>query len=171
MPAAATPIPKVDPLEPKSAAMRLAERMAAFRPVTWFLVNLGRHIDPQLMRWSGGRVNTTGTSAVVILHHTGAKTGKRRETPLAYFTDGDDVVLVASKGGAPEHPAWFHNVRAVPNIELWLGSHGGPHRAHVAGPEERARLWPLAVATYSGFEGYQARVPHREIPLVICSPG
>ena len=150
--------------------MQLAEKLAAFRPITLFLVHVGRYIDPVLMRWSGGRWNTTGTDAVVVLHHRGAKSGKRRETPLAYFSDGDDVVLVASKGGAPKHPAWFHNVRANPDVELWVGKRGGPYRAHVADEEERAELWPKAVAAYSGFAGYQERAADREIPLVVCSP-
>jgi len=150
--------------------MRMAERLASFRPVTLFLVHVGRYIDPVLMRWTNGRVNLTGTNAVVVLHHKGAKTGTPRQTPLAYFTDGRDVILVASKGGAPRNPAWLHNVRANPGVELWVGSRGGAYRARVANASERADLWPKAISAYSGFAGYQELAPDREIPVVVCSP-
>lgn len=150
--------------------MRVVERLVAFRPFTLFLVHVGRYIDPVLMRWTNGRVNLTGANAVVVLHHKGARTGKVRQTPLGYFTNGPDVILIASKGGAPGHPAWLYNVRANPDVELFVGSRGGAYRAHVATPEERADLWPKAVAIYSGFARYQERAGDREISVVVCSP-
>lgn len=162
-------VPRVDPHSKKTPSMQRVERFAAIRPLTLFLVHVGRYIDPVLMRWSDGRVNLTGTDAVLVLHHRGAKSGKPRQTPLAYFSNGRDVILVASKGGAPRHPAWFHNLRAHPDIELWVGSRGGAYRARVATAEERADLWPKAIAAYSGFEGYQGLTGGREIPIVICS--
>jgi len=163
-------IPEVDPAGEKSAAMLRAERLAQRRPATWFLVNVGRYVDPVLMRLSGGRVNLTGTKAVVVLHHVGAKTGRARQTPLTYFTEGRDVILIASSGGAPHDPAWLHNIRAHPDVELWVGKRGGSYRARVATPEERAVLWPKAVALYAGYDGYQQRAGDREISVVVCSP-
>jgi deazaflavin-dependent oxidoreductase (nitroreductase family) len=106
----------------------------------------------------------------VVLHNRGAKTGKLRKTPLAYISDGDDVILTASKGGAAEHPAWLHNVKANPDVELWVGSRGGPYTAQVATAEEKARLWPLITQFYSGYDDYQRRAGKREIQVVICSP-
>jgi len=140
------------------------------RPYTWFLVNIGNKIDPFLMRTSGGRVKTTLNAPTVLLTHTGAKSGKKRSTPLAYFTDGDDVVLIASAGGAHEHPAWYRNITANPEVELWTRGGGGHYRAAEAEGEERTRLWDKATAFYPGFAKYQERASNRVIPVVVCSP-
>jgi deazaflavin-dependent oxidoreductase (nitroreductase family) len=83
--------------------------------------------------------------------------------------DGDDVVLVASKGGHPKNPAWYHNLRANPETVVQIGRERRPVRARVANAEERKRLWPKAVATYGGYRGYQQRTK-REIPLVVLEP-
>ena len=107
-----------------------------------------------------------GGPSMLLLDHVGAKSGKRRTSPLLYFEDGDDVVIVASKGGFPRHPAWFHNLRANPDTEVQIGSERRPVRARVATPTERERLWPKAVAAYSGYDGYQKNT-ERQIPLVI----
>jgi deazaflavin-dependent oxidoreductase (nitroreductase family) len=106
---------------------------------------------------------------MLLLDHVGARSGTRRTTPLVYVRDGEDIVIVASKGGHPKHPAWFHNLRANPETVVQVGAERRPVRARVADPDERARLWPKAVETYSGYRGYQERTP-REIPLVILEP-
>ena len=169
MTAAEPLVPAVDPYMEKSLLERAAERLAQTRPLTWFFVNVGNRIDPFLMRVSGGRLNTTGSPMVVVLHHTGAKTGKARQTPLAYFTEGRDVVLVASNGGARHHPSWLYNIRANPDVELWVGDKGGAHTARVATPDEKGRLWPKANALYAGYAGYQTK-SGRDIQMIICSP-
>jgi F420H(2)-dependent quinone reductase len=110
-----------------------------------------------------------GFPPVLLVDHVGAKSGIRRTTPLAYVEDGDDIVLVASKGGHPRNPAWFHNLRANPDTTVQIGSERRAVRARVAGPDERARLWPKAVAAYAGYRGYQERT-QRQIPLVILEP-
>jgi len=106
---------------------------------------------------------------MLLLDHIGAKTGKVRTTPLVYVADGRNLVLVASKGGHPRNPAWFHNLMANPETTVQVGSKHRVVRARVATPRERARLWPKAVETYSGYAGYQRRT-EREIPLVILEP-
>ncbi|HEV2999914.1 MAG TPA: nitroreductase family deazaflavin-dependent oxidoreductase [Solirubrobacteraceae bacterium] len=103
---------------------------------------------------------------MLLLDHVGAKSGTRRTTPLVYVADGDDLVLVASKGGYPKHPAWYHNLRANPDTTVQVGSERRPVRARVASPEERERLWPRVVSVYAGYEEYQ-RATDRVIPLVI----
>ena len=163
-------VPELDPFREKSAIERYADRLAQKRTITWFLLTVGNKLDPILMRLTGGRFNTTGTDAVVILHHTGARTGNARQTPLVYFTEGENVVLVASNGGSIRPPAWLHNVRANPDVELWVGKRGGPYRARVAAPNERAALWPKANALYSGYNRYQELAGDRQIQLVICEP-
>ena len=158
-----------DPGAPKGPLMSALVWSARQRPVTWFLVNVGNRIDPFLMKTTGGRVKTTVIAPTVLLTHTGAKSGKRRSTPLAYFTDGEDVVLIASRGGHQHHPAWYHNVLAHPEVELWTGS-GGGYRAHEAEGAERERLWKTATDFYPGFADYQERAGNRRIPVVVCEP-
>jgi deazaflavin-dependent oxidoreductase (nitroreductase family) len=163
-------VPVNDPTAPKGVFKRSVERLAKRRAVTWYLINVGGRVDPFLMKLSGGRINTTGTKTVVVLTHVGRKTGVVRKTPLVYFTHGDDVVLIASKGGAPDHPAWLHNLRANPDVELHVGKAGGKYRAREAEGTEREQLWSLATQLNSGYDGYQERAPDRQIPVVVCTP-
>jgi F420H(2)-dependent quinone reductase len=107
-----------------------------------------------------------GGPPMLLLDHVGAKSGKKRTSPLMYVQDGDDVVLVASKGGYPKNPAWFHNLKANPETVVQIGSEKRPVRARVATDEERERLWPKAVEAYGGYAGYQKRTD-RKIPLVV----
>jgi deazaflavin-dependent oxidoreductase (nitroreductase family) len=122
-------------------------------------------------RVTGGLIGhrVPGAPPSLLLDHVGAKSGTKRTSPLAYLRDGDDFVIVASKGGHPRHPAWFHNLRAHPDTTIQVGPRRRAVRARVATPEERTRLWPKVVETYGGFSGYQERT-EREIPLVILEP-
>jgi deazaflavin-dependent oxidoreductase (nitroreductase family) len=122
-------------------------------------------------RATGGLVGHRfpGAPSMLLLDHVGARSGVERTTPLVYVEDGDALVLVASKGGYPKNPAWFHNLRAHPDATVQVGSQRRAVRARVASPSERARLWPKAVAVYGGYAGYQERTD-REIPLVILEP-
>lgn len=117
---------------------------------------------------SGGLIGhrVPGAPPMLLLEHVGAKSGTRRTSPLAYVSDGDDVILVASKGGYPKHPAWFHNLKANPETTVQIGRERRAVRARVATAAEHERLWPKAVATYSGYADYQKRT-QRQIPLVI----
>jgi len=125
-----------------------------------------------LYRRTGGRLGQTipGVSGkMLLLDHVGAKSGKPRTSPLLYVEDGENLVVIASKGGFPSHPAWFHNLRANPDTTVQVGSERRPIHARVAGPDERERLWALAVAAYPGYEDYRART-ERQIPLVVLEP-
>ncbi len=110
-----------------------------------------------------------GGPSMLLLEHVGAKSGVKRTSPLVYFEDGPNLIIVASKGGHPRHPGWFHNLRANPETTVQVGSERRPVRARVATPEERQRLWPRAVKTYGGYADYQRRTD-RQIPLVILEP-
>ena len=110
-----------------------------------------------------------GMPSMLLLDHVGAKSGTKRTSPLLYVEDGADVVLVASKGGFPKHPAWFHNLKANPDTEVQIGAEHRPVHARVATATERKRLWPVAVDSYGGYADYQ-RKADREIPMVILEP-
>ena len=120
-----------------------------------------------LYRVSGGAVGgSIARMPVLLLTTTGRKSGEPRTTPLTYFTDGDDVVVIASYGGAPRHPAWYHNLTAHPEVEITTGRTTERRTARTATAEEKARLWPVITDTYKGYAGYQKRTD-RDIPVVI----
>lgn len=110
-----------------------------------------------------------GLPPMLLLDHVGAKSGVKRTSPLVYVRDGEDFVIVASKGGYPKHPGWYHNLLAHPDTTVQVRSRHFDVHARVASAEERVRLWPKAVKTYRGYTGYQERAG-REIPLVVLSP-
>ena len=122
-------------------------------------------------RLSGGRIGhrVPGLPPMLLLDHVGAKSGAQRTSPLVYVRDGENLVLVASKGGYPKHPAWFHNLKAHPDTEVQIGSERRRVHARVADAEEHKRLWPQALKVYGGYADYQKRA-EREIPLVILEP-
>jgi len=110
-----------------------------------------------------------GAPPMLLLDHVGARSATRRTSPLVYTVDGQDLVLVASKGGYPKNPAWYHNLIANPDTAVQVGSSRREVHARVADPAERERLWPLVLRTYGGYADYQKRT-EREIPLVILEP-
>src|ERR1700730_3233182 len=82
----------------------------------------------------------------LLLDHVGAKSHEKRTSPLVYTVDGENLILVASKGGYPKHPAWFHNLLANPDTTVQVGSRRRNVHARVADPRERERLWPMVLA-------------------------
>jgi deazaflavin-dependent oxidoreductase (nitroreductase family) len=124
-----------------------------------------------MLKVSGGRYpRTVMGMQPVELHAIGRKTGERRSTLLtAPICEENRVVLVASKGGAEDHPIWYKNIVANPDVELTINDRTRRMRARTASPEEKADLWPTIVGRYKGYAGYQ-RSTEREIPVVICEP-
>ncbi|WP_406691754.1 nitroreductase family deazaflavin-dependent oxidoreductase [Saccharopolyspora sp. ID03-671] len=100
---------------------------------------------------------------------TGKRSGRPRTAPLLHLRDGDRVVLVASQGGLPRHPDWYHNVRANPEVTVQIKRDIRSMKARTATPRERADLWPRLVDMYADFDDYQSWTD-REIPVVICEP-
>lgn len=124
-------------------------------------------------RATGGRVGQRipgVPGSMCLLDHVGAKSGTKRTAPLLYVRDGEDVVLVASKGGYPKHPAWLYNLKANPDTTVQVGKDRLSVRARVANAEERDRLWPKAEEAWPGYRTYQKRSQGREIPVVILEP-
>jgi deazaflavin-dependent oxidoreductase (nitroreductase family) len=139
--------------------------------IPWRLVNRFIDVHSTAYRLSGGLIGgrIPGGAKMLLLDHVGAKSGRKRTNPLVYIEDGDDLVIVASKGGHPRHPAWFHNLTANPDTAVRTGFKRRNVRAREASDEERERLWPRVVDAYGGYEGYQRRTK-RKIPLVILEP-
>lgn len=124
-----------------------------------------------VLRLTGGRFprRVMGMQPVE-LHALGRKTGERRSTLLtAPICEPDRVVLIASKGGSSDHPIWYKNLVANPDVELTIDGATRAMRARTASPEEKAALWPTIVKAYRGYDAYQ-RNTERDIPVVICEP-
>lgn len=137
----------------------------------WPLLNRGARAHVALYRATRGALGhrVPGAPPMLLLDHVGAKSGTKRTTPLAYVKDGPNVAIIASKGGNPKHPAWYHNLRANPDTTVQVGSELRKVRARVAGDEERDRLYAEAVKNWSDFDAYQKRTG-RKIPVVVLEP-
>jgi deazaflavin-dependent oxidoreductase (nitroreductase family) len=123
-----------------------------------------------LYRRSGGRLgNTVKGAPVLLLDHVGRKSGRTRTAPLLYMHDGDDLVIVASRGGSDAMPAWWLNLQANPTTTVQIGTERRRVVAREASAEEKAERWPRLVEMYGDYEVYQRRT-EREIPVVILSP-
>jgi deazaflavin-dependent oxidoreductase (nitroreductase family) len=136
---------------------------------SWPILRHLMGLHTEVYRLSGGRIGHRfpGLPSMLLLDHVGAKSGVKRTTPLLYAADGPDtLVIVASKGGHPRHPAWYHNLRAHPETTVQVGRERRPVRARVATPPERDRLWAKALEVYPTYAAYQQRT-EREIPLVV----
>ena len=114
----------------------------------------------------GGRM--LGVS-ILLLTTVGRKSGRQRTTPLMFGSDGDRLILIASKGGAPEHPLWYTNLKAQPDVEVLVRGDQRSLRARDATAEERPRLWRLMADQYKGYDEYQKKTA-REIPVVVLEP-
>jgi deazaflavin-dependent oxidoreductase (nitroreductase family) len=135
----------------------------------WVSQHVGWHLDPYLLRLSGGRVSSAGPLPSALLETRGARTGQPRRNATLYFHDGQRVIIVASKRGLPEHPAWFHNLCRHPDVVFG----GLPFRAEVVQDEgERQRLWDLADRVFPPFADYRrwAGETGRVIPIVALQP-
>jgi deazaflavin-dependent oxidoreductase (nitroreductase family) len=149
---------------------RTLSRLVATRPGAWFFVRVSMPLDRRLIPATKGRIRMSLGMPSALLTHKGAKSGVVRTTPLLYFTDGDDVIFVASNGGAARHPAWLHNIRRHPDVEISTDGRPEPYVAREADGAERERLWRDAVGLYPGYAVYQERAGGRRIAVVVCSP-
>lgn len=156
---------RVDPHRRRGPLYRALCRLSVTRAGLWLSQHVAWKLDPHLLRLTGGRVGFTGPLASGVLETRGAKTGRPRQTATLYFHDGERVVIVASKRGAPENPAWYHNVCRHPDVRFG----GEAFRAEVVADEaERRRLWDLADRVFPPFATYRewAGRAGREIPIV-----
>jgi len=126
-----------------------------------------------LYEGSGGKQGLTLRDTglpVIIVTNRGWKTGAIRKTPLMRVVDGDNYILVASQGGAPTHPQWYHNLKADPNVTIRDKTEVSARRVReVIDPVERERLWKIAVKAYPPYQEYQTKT-ERVIPILVAEP-
>jgi deazaflavin-dependent oxidoreductase (nitroreductase family) len=128
-------------------------------------------IEAPLIMATGGRIRLAFSIPIVVLTSIGARSGQRRDNPLAYFTDGDGVVLIASNSGGARHPAWYHNLVAHPECELHIGQRGGCFVAREVDGPDRDRLYALAKERLAKvFALHEKRSGSRRIPVMRLTP-
>lgn len=153
--------------------MSMPERMIRRFLVSRFGIWYGRYILPYLdlplLYLSRGKYSMSPGQPILLLVTTGARSGKRRATPLLYQRDGERVIVIASNGGRDYNPGWCYNLRARPEATLYLEGRAGVYTAYEARGEERAELWRKALAYFEGFAVYEQRTT-RYIPIFVLSP-
>jgi deazaflavin-dependent oxidoreductase (nitroreductase family) len=133
-------------------------------------MKLGTGAHAGVYRATGGKLfGRMGKSPILLLNTVGRKSGKKRTSPLLYVMDGEDFVIIASKGGAPTHPAWYLNLKGNPEATVEIGDQEVRVRAREADSEEKARLWQKMVEMYPTYDDYQKKT-EREIPLLVLHP-
>lgn len=133
-------------------------------PVTWVKEHIDRYVETDGVdghEWRGTRT--------LLLTVTGRKSGEPRRTALIYAEDGDDYLIVASKGGAPEHPEWYLNLVSEATVAIQVGARKTAATARTATTAEKVRMWPLVVAAWPAYEEYQTATD-RDIPVVVLTP-
>src|SRR3954453_2207749 len=149
---------------------RIATPLVASRGGSWFYVNIAPYLDRGLLRLTRGRWTTAGRGRVGFLKVRGAKSGAERITPLLWTRDGENVLLVASRGGDVKHPAWYRNVVANPDVRFSKDGDERAYRARTATADERPRMWEPVTPRSPGYDVYQRRAGTREIPIVVLEP-
>jgi deazaflavin-dependent oxidoreductase (nitroreductase family) len=162
-------VPPVDPAKPNRFREVLIEPVARTEAGRWWLINVAPKLDPLFYRLSGGRF-TSVPLPMLFLTHTGARSGRKSTTPLVYFTDGEDAIVVASNYGRKSHPAWYYNVKANPEVEVKVAGRVYHYRAQVASEEDRERLWESVIQLTRGYADYVERAEGRTIPVIRLSP-
>ena len=140
--------------------------LSQLKPLTLALTQL----NVVLYRCSGGRIGgAINTSPICLLTLTRRKSGERKTIALMYTAHRDKVLLVASLGGADVNPAWYHNLKAHPEVEIEAEGRKRHLRAREASDTEHAALWPVVVKSYPAFADYQKKTTRR-IPIMVCEP-
>ncbi|MEU2000763.1 nitroreductase family deazaflavin-dependent oxidoreductase [Rhodococcus sp. NPDC019627] len=124
----------------------------------------------RVYRETGGEVGYLWNGVpTLLLTVTGRRSGRSHSSALIFARDGDDYLVVASKGGAPAHPQWYRNLLANPEAEVQVKAEKLAVRGNTAGPEERTRLWKILTELWPNYDVYQSRT-ERQIPVVVLSP-
>jgi deazaflavin-dependent oxidoreductase (nitroreductase family) len=168
-------IPRVDPTSEPTIMRRAVSNILATKAGSTIHRRLIAPLDARLIHLSGGRLHTAkGTVPLVVLRTTGAKSGVQRDVTLGYFTDGDDVILIASNYGQVKHPSWYYNLLKNPRCELFADGRGDRGGSFVARPtegEDHDRLFALVERYFPNFTNYAANTYGiRTIPVLRLTP-
>ncbi len=160
------------PQSQKTRTEKVLQALAQNRLGGKLFITVFPAIDRRLIPLSRGRLSTAGIGQpFVLLHVRGARSGIEHTVPLLATRTGETLLLVASKAGAIKHPAWYHNVRANPDVEVTIDGQRQPMHAEIAASgEERDRLWRIVCDNYTGYVTYQRRARGRVIPVVALRP-
>jgi F420H(2)-dependent quinone reductase len=157
--------------EQKSRLDKALQACARTRAGGWLFINVFPAIDRWLIPRTRGRVKVAMGQPILLLHTRGAKSGQPRTTPLLYTPQADAFIVVASKAGAMQNPAWYHNLLAHPDeLAVEVDGRRIPVRARVAEEPERSELWRRVNDNYDGYEAYARRAGGRVIPVVVLEP-
>jgi deazaflavin-dependent oxidoreductase (nitroreductase family) len=146
--------------------------MANFSEIPWIAEHIELYkTDPaKAHMWDSAPLGGPGVLPTLLLTTTGRKSGEARSLPLIYGEHGDAYVIIASKGGLPNHPVWFLNLEAKPECELMVGAKKVSARARVAEGDERAQIWQRMAKIYPPYDAYQESAGDRTIPVVVLDP-
>ena len=161
------------PYDEAGVLRRLIRKTTPTRPFTWLYVRIQGRTDRLVHRLTGGRGTPSGLLSglpVVMLTTTGARTGHARTHPVLGFSDGPTLLVIASNYGRAHHPGWYHNLKADPRASVTIGSDTHAVEAREVTGQQRDRCFRDAAALYPGFLVYQARSPHRPIPVIRLEP-
>lgn len=150
---------------------RAVHRIFMTRPFTWIGLHVLSRIDPILLRISKGRIFSSRALGLlsILLTTTGAKSGRPRQVALLAFEDGDNLFVIASRGGNARHPDWYHNLKSNPLVRVVWRDREETRIAHEAVSSERERLWQRAMTIYPTFDRYQERTRGRRIPVIVLT--
>ncbi len=154
----------------KSAIDRLLQRFGRSKIGGKLFITVFPEIDKRLIPLTRGRLKIAMGQPICLVHTRGAKSGQPRSTPLLYTPRGDAMVLVASKAGAERNPAWYHNLKANPDVDVDVGGRRRPMHAREVEGAERDELWALVNDNYDGYDTYQHRAGGRRIPVLVLEP-
>ena len=146
--------------------------MPDFSQIPWIAEHIELYrTDPEKARlWDSSHLGGPGVLPTLLLTTTGRKSGEPRALPLIYGEAGESFIVVASKGGMPNHPIWFLNLEAAPECDVQVGTRKLRARARVAEGEERERIWKQMAGIYPPYDEYQERAGDRVIPVVVLDP-
>jgi deazaflavin-dependent oxidoreductase (nitroreductase family) len=145
--------------------------MADFSAIPWIAehIELYRTDPEKAHNWDSSQLGGPGVLPTLLLTTTGRKSGEPRALPLIYGTVGKSYIVIASKGGMPDHPLWYRNLEAQPECELMVGAKAVSASARTAEGEERERIWAQMEKIYPPYNDYQ-KTTDRQIPVVVLDP-
>lgn len=158
---------------PPSWWQRVNRKLGSLRPVSWISARSMHHIDRFVYDLSDGQHTAVGLLLglpVITLTTIGARSGRPRSVPLIGIPDDDRILLIASNWGQERHPAWYHNLRANPQVRVASNGAEGHYDAHETEGAKKEALWRHAVSAYGGYEMYKKRNGGREIPVILLTP-